>query len=47
MNSVPKVAPKKPYQPPVLRVHGNVEALTAEAGTGTMADATSAFGKTH
>lgn len=47
MNSVPKVAPKKPYQQPVLRVHGNVEALTATDGSGTMADATSPSFKTH
>jgi hypothetical protein len=29
MSSDPKFAPKKPYQRPALRIHGNIEALTA------------------
>jgi len=47
MNSVPKVAPKKPYQQPVLRVHGNVETLTALEGTGLLMDTPIVGGKTH
>jgi len=39
MKPVPQVAPKKLYQRPVLRVHGNIEALTAAiSNTGTNPD---------
>jgi len=36
MNSVPQIAPKKPYHQPSLRVYGNIEALTATVSNITM-----------
>lgn len=38
MKADPQVAPKKPYQQPVLKVHGNIEALTASVSNTANAD---------
>ena len=32
MSSVPKVAPKQPYQRPNLKIYGNIETLTRVVG---------------
>jgi len=48
MTSDSNAAPKKPYQRPGLRIHGNIEALTATvSNTATMDGGLAGMSKTH
>jgi len=48
MSSDTRFASKKPYQRPALRIHGNIEALTATvANTATMDGGAGGMSKTH